>query len=276
MRLPELVLHGSGAADLRQALTDGHVERSFSGSATLQLSVRDPDRRLLRSQLLAGAAQATVDPVDFELAAVRKSGSQLTLTFEDTAVARLRSRKGLLVAKAGTVTRGGFAKRLLDDADVDSLVAPGARTRVQLSRGSDDDREEDSWTALRRLADDVDWRCFSLGRIVVFAPDDWLFAGHTVRPGGAEPLNIREHAGGVGDIDFDADAGKPAQSASLQATVGRRWRLAPGTPVQLSDLGRGDGRWLVESVNQPLFSSRARVQLTRHQPAQSEPIAEAA
>lgn len=275
MSIDELVLSGRGQANLREALTGATLTRTMTGASTLQLTVRDPERALVRSELLAHRTTATVDPITFVLVQVRKAGSQLTATFEDQAVHRLRQRKGLIVAAAGSTTRAAFAKRLFDDAGVDSLVAPGPTAREQLSRGDEKKPDdEDSWTALRRLADQVHWRCFSLGRIGVFAPDSWLAQGRILGPGGSAPFELREHTGGVGDIDFDVDEGKPADTATAAITAARRWQLPPGAPARIRDLGAADGAWLIERVSGSLFSDQWQVSLTRRREPLPEPTGE--
>lgn len=251
-------------ADVLNAITDATLTRTIDGASTLTLGINDPKREIVRSRLLANRVTATLDRTVFELVQVRKSGSSLSVVLEDAVVADLRNDKGLLTAKAGTTTVDAFARRLVSGAPGAKLVAFGGQRNLDaLQRGSEDDRTEDSWQCLQRLAEERGWRCFCDRGTVYLGPDSWLL-------GRAKPLEVREHTAGVEDIDWDADKGKRAPEGSFVCTADR-WAGTPGTPVLVHEQGLGAGLWLVQETDQSLFSQQLRVGLVRQQPVIPEP-----
>lgn len=251
-------------ADVRQAVESATLARTIEGASTLSLTLRDPDRTLVRSRLFASRVTATVDGSLFELVQVRKSGSTLELTFEDAVVADLRRDKGVLTAKEGTTTVDAFVRRLVQGAPGAKLVAePGSRNLVPLMRGSADKPGESSWEAITRLAEERGRRVFADRGVVYFASDAWLAKR-------SRPAPVREHDAGVDEVSFDADVGKRSQEATLAVELAR-WQAPPGSPVQVHDLGAGSGVWIVAEVRRSLFSTRAEVKLKRTEAPLPEP-----
>lgn len=251
-------------ANIREALTGAEISRTMSGASILTLTVHDPQRALVNSALTraggADAARITIDEISFVLASVRKRGSQVTLEFEDAAVHTLRQRKGERSAAGGEVTRSGFVAQLLADAGLPaSLTEDSGPAEVQFERADD----EDSWEAIKRLADDRDWRAFSTGAGIIFASDGFLVKR-------SEPHQVAEHARGVGDIDFTVDVGDRADDVTVPVTA-TRWQIPPGDPVRVAELAPAKGDWLVAEVRRGLFSSQATVKLARPEPGKPEP-----
>lgn len=265
LRLAGLTLN----ADVRQALTSATVERTLSGASTLSLDLRDPDRKIVTSRLFANRVAATVDKAVFDLVQVRKSGSSLSLVFEDAVVADLRkdrTKPGQPTpsAKAGTTTIDAFARRLVAGAPGAKLAAYGGQRNLDaLMRGSSSDRYEDSWSCLQRLAEERGWRCFTDRGTVFLGPETWLLS--------RQPKTaLYEHRNGVEDVDWDFDSGKRAARADFRV-ASSRWQFGPGAPVTLHEQGLGSGDWLVETVSRDLFRSVTDVTLVRAQPPLPEP-----
>jgi murein DD-endopeptidase MepM/ murein hydrolase activator NlpD len=263
--LSRLVLDGRTLdAQVREALTSAELVRTVEGASTLELGIADDSRKLMRSGLFSSRVVARLDGALFELVQVRKSGGSLSVTLEDATVADLRRAKGVLTAKEGTTSVDGFARRLVSAAPGAKLVAQaGPRILVALMRGSEQEPDEDSWSALGRFADDRGWRVFADRGTVYFGSDDWL----TKR---SKPVVVRENVAGVEEVEWDADGGKPAAEGRF-TVYATRYAASPGTPVQLVDEGLGSGLWLVQETRRSLFTGATDVTLTRRQPALPEP-----
>jgi murein DD-endopeptidase MepM/ murein hydrolase activator NlpD len=265
-----LVLNGQTVnADIREALTSASVDRTLSGASTLSLDVHDPDRKLVTSRLFANRVAATIDKAVFDLVQVRKSRSILSLVFEDAVVADLRkdrTKPGQPTpsAKAGTTTIDAFARRLVAGAPGAKLVAFGGQKNLDaLMRGSSQDRYEDSWTCLQRLAEERGWRCFTDRGTVYLGPETWLLTRQA-------KTVIREYQNGVEDIAWDFDSGKRASRASFRV-ASNRWQFGPGAPITVQEQGLGSGDWLVEETSRSLFDSMTDVTLIRAQKPLAEP-----
>lgn len=125
---------------------------------------------------------------------------------------------------------------------------------------------ENSWDALKRLATDVNWRCFVSDAIVYFVSEDYLFR--------SKPrMILSEDSPGVSGIDFSWDTGKPIGEATVSCRIAR-WAAPPGSIVELEDCGPADGKWLVSSIKRSLFSPEASITLKKKSPKLPEPAAE--
>lgn len=255
----------SVSADLREAMQDATLVRTILGASTIELSVHDKHRKLVRSKLLSEKSTAAVDKAVFELVQVRKTGSYLSIVFEDAVVADLRDKRGQGApsAKAGTTTIDAFARRLVTAVPGAKLSAFGGQRNLAALAVGDTDDGEDYWSALQRLSEERGWRCLADRGTVLMGPDSWLI-------GRAPAIAIREHTDGVDDINWDADSGKKATRASFDANI-RRVAVSPGIAVNVLDQGLGSGLWLVEEVRRPLFRVKGTVTLVRQQPVIPEP-----
>jgi hypothetical protein len=140
-------------------------------------------------------------------------------------------------------------------ADIPESSAAGRTTRYksyQFAR----EKDEDSWTAIQRLASEVGWRCFMMGHSLYYMSEEDLFRRkpqYVVKP--ADPAVI--------SLDYDVDWGKPVSEARLSVVAGR-WKAPPGEPVIVEGFGPPDGRWLVVSWRRNYFSPI--VEITIRQP----------
>lgn len=137
--------------------------------------------------------------------------------------------------------------------------------KYEFSRG-DGKTREDSWTAIKRLAEEVNYRAFVSANTLYYISDEELIS--------AQPqLILQEFDEGVQSLDFDIDAGKRAQECTLQVRT-PRWRLAPGQAIELQQTGPADGRWLIQSFRRSLFDTQAEVTLKRATKKLPEPKGE--
>lgn len=134
----------------------------------------------------------------------------------------------------------------------------------EFKRGEPWDGTEDTWTCITRLAEEVNWHCFSLGSTIYFISNDDLVSS---RP----RMELTERTIGVDKIDFDWDTGKRATTATVYCRADR-WYAPPGTVVTLGELGPADGRWLVSNIRRSLFSTATTIKLIRYSKPKLEPV----
>lgn len=146
----------------------------------------------------------------------------------------------------------------------DSSADPGGR--YEFTRGSAEGDPESTWDATQRMAEEVQWRRFTIG-------DRFYFISDTELMRAAPAMQIRENAGGIQWIDYDIDIGKPLSTlrfiAEAPATIAE-----PGTVCLVSDQGAADGRWLLAEWTRDIWSPYAEVQLTSPQKPLPEPAGE--
>jgi len=272
--LSHVVLNGRKLrGDVAGAITDATLERTIDGCSTITLVLDDHARTIITSPLVAQAAQLSFDGLAFTLSAVQKQSDQVTLTFEETAVARLRLQTKPVAKSRSAMTRAQFAGFLVAELthptvpfwcpeETERQKVAGRAGKYQFTRGGQG-QIEDSWAALQRLAQEVQWRCFCRAGTIVFARDATLLAQPVA-------LKLTERTSGVNGIDFDYDPGKKAQTATVNCRIDK-WSVPPGSPVSVSGCGVGNGTWLVQSINRSLFYPEGSVQLTRAQAQKLEP-----
>lgn len=258
-------------ADVTAAITAADVERTIEGASTLTVALRDTHRTLVKSGIFSSRITAQVDRFSFELVQVKKGGHALTATFEDLAVAALRRHTKPRKIGPGRMTRVEFAKSLVAEEPWIKFVAPvaGARTKVELARGKvavagEAAEKEDTWTALGRLADEVGWRRFVRDGAIWFLPETHLFKG--------KPQYVLvEGRDGVDNIDWDFDIGKPVATVTVVARA-ERWKVPPGTLVEVRNQGPATGKWIVQKITRSLFSTAVTVTLVKPRPTLPEPV----
>lgn len=125
---------------------------------------------------------------------------------------------------------------------------------------------EDSWTAIQRLAQEVGWRFFVVGNSAYYMSELTLY--------GRRPrYELEPDDPAVLDLSYDIDWGKPVSECSLEVVL-ERWDAPPGSVVLINGYGPPDGRWLVASVTRDYFAPVATVTLKQPGPAKREPAAE--
>ncbi|MDI6911486.1 NlpC/P60 family protein [Nocardioides sp.] len=242
------------------------IKLTMDGANTLDVPVVDAERKVLRSPLTQYRSWAEVAGVRFELVGFSKIGSRFTLHFEDGIAAALRRRTKPLSAPAGSTTRQEFAIRLAREAKVPYAVDPTKRAKVSsVLERSAAGQKTNSWDVLGDMAEAIHWRRFSTGTSLVVGGDEWLMERDR------KPIRLREHAGGVHDIDFDLDIAKRVSEATLTVDS-KLWTLRPGSVCTMGDdMGPAEGKWLVGEFTRPLASTRATVRLIRARHVLKEP-----
>lgn len=252
-------------ANLHDVLQNAELNRTMEGASTLTVTLLDSKRKLIRSRLVNERSTVNVDGLLFEYVGYAKGDDKLTLNFEDAAVDDLRHIKGPFAAKPRTTTRTKFASRLAEDVRYLKFRGePGELALTTLARG----KQESSWAALRRTAEERQWRCFISEYVLYYGSDDWL---SELR----RPLVISEDDDGIDYINPSADNRKRATRCEVSAWA-KRWAAAPGYPVKIERLGNlaGNGVWLTQSLRRSLFSQQTNITLIRKMPDLPEPLPE--
>lgn len=272
--LDDLKLNGKNfKSKVGHRILQADVSRTTEGASTFTLGLLDPGMVLLDSNIFNARVTVQTGKFSWELAQLRMGGDQLSLTFESLAVAALRKRKNPRKVEPGVMAREQFARALVDEVkwlQFRGPKKPQDRTKIEMARGkvkgSDGDRGEDSWLALGRLAEEVNWTRFEVGNKIFFLPEKELFDD-------AADYVLRRSNPEVESIDFDWDTGKPV--ATISAVVNaHRWALPPGTPVQVPNLGPASGKWLVSDISGSMFNKQRTVTLRKPEPALPEPKGE--
>lgn len=148
-------------------------------------------------------------------------------------------------------------------SDSEKALIKARDGKYEFSRGQGSTKES-SWTAIQRLARDVNWRAFVVFGVLYFIKDDKLFL--------ADPLMVLSEATpGVNWIDYRLDTGHDANEATIECRAGV-WVAPPGTIVKLEDSGPADGKWLVTTISRPdLFSPETTIELRQPVAATPEP-----
>lgn len=128
-------------------------------------------------------------------------------------------------------------------------------------------KNENTWQAALRLADEVRWRFFIVGNTCFYVNDDDLLKAKPV-------MVIDESDDGILTIDYDYDVGKRANEATITCRA-ERWFAHPGEVVVLQDsMGPAKGRWLVERISRPIFSENTTITLYTPRHPHEEPAHE--
>jgi hypothetical protein len=139
------------------------------------------------------------------------------------------------------------------------------RKRYEFSRGEPGKRE-DSWTAIQRLADEVNWRAFVDRGRLYFITEERLISAKA-------SYIVSEDTDGVSWIDFDIDQGKKLSEATVTARTDL-FDVRIGSVIAIRDMGQANGRYLVSGVRQNLFSADTEISLKRATPKLPEPAPE--
>lgn len=279
----ELALRGADIEDAdkksRKALVlAGIAEGQFRTTATNPRSGAKGPWQLLPS---------TERNIGFKHTAIQKTARYfLTTGFTGTgkgAIDLARSA-GLSSAAIANMVEGGGAGAAFYaawDAEAEAILdawgdfggSTGGSTKTtrvkqyRFARGQDGERE-DSWTAMQRLAADVNWRCFMRNGEVWFISEPRLLKQ---RPAAV----ITRDTEGVdrGTFGFDWDTGKRVKELSFDIHV-TRWAFPPGSVIVIQKSGSANGRWIVHSISRSLYSDNGSVTLTKAIKPKPEPAAE--
>lgn len=118
--IDELVLYVVGDRklnlDVRDAVTAPNLHRSIDDASTIDVSILDPDRVLLRSGRLTRTIDIEIDGLWFRMARVTKDGDSITASFEDRGAAILRRYTTPRKASRSKMTEAQFALSLVNES----------------------------------------------------------------------------------------------------------------------------------------------------------------
>lgn len=129
------------------------------------------------------------------------------------------------------------------------------------------EKDEDYWSAITRLADEVNFRAFSRNGVFTYIADSRL-AKREIKA-----KIDRESPYVVSDLVFAMDRGLPVTEATISVKA-RRYSLSPGDRVQVKGYGPADGDWLVQEIARSLFSDINDLTLRLEEPTLPEPANE--
>jgi hypothetical protein len=153
-----------------------------------------------------------------------------------------------------------------EDFDVGTTTVTRSFAKRYEFRRGEPGQPEDSWEAIQRLAEEVNWRAFmDKGRLYYMSEDRMIRA----KPA----MTISQDAPGVDWIDFDMDMGKPASAVTVMCRAAM-WEARIGAVVAIEDMGLLDGRWLVAEIDHDLFDPSAVITLKSRSHKLPEPAHE--
>src|ERR1035437_6830159 len=234
------------------AVTNIIVERNIASSSTVTIQIADPLRQILRSEIYTYNDILEMDGLLFALVQITKTGDQLQYIFEAYGVFLLRQQKGS-IATATTTNITGFAEQLVRAipglgfiGQVDRLAGAPA---VAVGRGTTTNKDEDSWTALVRVAATAGWRVFESNNVIHFGSDPFWMTFPSV-------ATLQEFTTNIYNIDFDYDIGQPFGNVTVTG-VANLLDYPPGSVVTLLGMGPAStfgGLWLVNDMQRDFFS----------------------
>lgn len=127
-------------------------------------------------------------------------------------------------------------------------------------------RGEDSWTCLQRLAEEVNWRCFTSNGVLYFVSEDYLFTQRST-------ATVSRWAAGVRSLTFEWNVNRRVNEATLVVSADR-WTTQPGEVFEIEHAGPANGRWLVHSVSRSLFDTETTIELSKPNLRKAEPAPE--
>lgn len=133
--------------------------------------------------------------------------------------------------------------------------AGASRAGELVQRGTAEDPDEDSWSALVRIGEAKGWRIFAIRGRVYYAREQDLVRS---RP----RATLSEQDPAVDWIDWEVTPRKRVNLATVQINSSL-WAIPPGCCVLIKGEGVADGRWLVSSFRRERDSKRATVEIRR-------------
>jgi hypothetical protein len=130
-----------------------------------------------------------------------------------------------------------------------------SRAGALVQRGTAEDPNEDSWTALVRIGQAKGYRAFALRGRVYYAREQDLVKSR------ARAI-LTEGDPGIDYIDWEVSPRKRVNTATVSCRASL-WAVPPGAAVIIKGEGVADGRWLVAAFRRTRDSQKATVELRR-------------
>jgi hypothetical protein len=129
-------------------------------------------------------------------------------------------------------------------------------------------KNENSWAAIQRLAQEVNFRAFVRQGVLWYVSEEFLFNQ-------APQLDVVEGEDGIDEVTFAIDVGAKNLVTELQTTArANRWTVLPGMVAMVHKQGAADGRWIVHQAERPLDDPQVTVTLNKSIPIKPEPAPE--
>lgn len=194
-----------------------------------------------------GAIAAAKDNADWSAGTIAYKVEGSRANFASNEAAERHYQQHIKEARAFIAAYGGM--------DVIGASTPGSRASSLVQRGTTEDPNEDSWTALVRIGEAKGWRVFALRGRVYYAREQDL-----VKSRARAVLSEQDPA--VDWIDWEVTPRKRVNTATVQCRASL-WAIPPGAAVIVRGEGVADGRWLVASFRRTRDSQQATVDLRR-------------
>ena len=115
--------------------------------------------------------------------------------------------------------------------------------------------EEDSWEAMKRIAEERGYRVFAARNVIYYGREQDFIRARPV-------AEITDSTEGVEEITWEWTPGKKTNLATLSVRADG-WAIMPGSVVSISEEGPASGRWLVSRLSRSEFSNVLTVDLRR-------------
>ena len=175
-------------------------------------------------------------------------------------------------AEAVKIMQGFGASGSLDPlANTTAEPEPYAVAYMFKRLGADesaDNRAEDSWTCMRRLADEVNWRLWEETGTIYFMTDDRILRSSV-------EMTIEPMMDGVISVTARQSTRRERQEITVECDA-RVWQARIATVAEVYGYGEPmDGRWIVSLIRRPsLWKPRTTITLQRREAALLEPAHE--
>lgn len=127
-------------------------------------------------------------------------------------------------------------------------------------------KNENSWHAITRLAQEVEWVAFVSNGIFYYASEPEFLSAKV-------QMRVNDDAPGIDSIDFDWDLGKKVTELTVNGRA-KAWAAPPGTVAEVDGQGPADGRYIVSQIDSNLFNDTVTVTLKRPTKPLPEPAPE--
>lgn len=269
-KIGNLYINGTALrAIITDVLTDARHEQNIDGTNTITIDMYDDDLKVLRSGIFSQRSTLQLEQFAFETVQVRKSGANLSVTFEDLGSALLRKQSDPFKVAANTTNHVAFVNRMVKEVPrlqfwYPTEFVPKGTAPTELARGNPaDGTREDSWVAIHRIGSERGWRFFLRDDQAVYAPEEYLIKQDA-------RWNMTQGREGVEYIDFDFDSGKTTAVLKIRVRA-ERWQVRVGEVAHIYDMGTANGNWLVIGVSRSLFDIHADITLGKPHPVLPEP-----
>lgn len=125
---------------------------------------------------------------------------------------------------------------------------------------------ENWWGTVVRLAEEVQWRAFTIKNTLYFMSEEDLFKSKSIG-------KIREGQDGIDYINYSRDSRRKVKEVTVVCRM-KMWPAPIGSVVTVDDGGSADGKYLVVAMRRSYFSSTGEIVLRKPMEERKEPLAE--